>query len=63
MGCTVKTNTKDTIKGHLFDPKQVISVFSTKTVGNFRYLAVVTPWSRRDLDRLDRYRRQGYKTV
>ncbi len=34
----------------------------TCTVGNFRYLTVVTPWSRRDLDRLDRYWRQGYKT-
>ena len=53
---------KETIRGHLLDPKQVISVFSAKVVGNFRYLAVVTPWSRRDLDRLDRYWRQGFKT-
>ena len=46
---------KDTIKGHLLDPKQAITVSSVKVVGNFRYLAAVTPWSRRDLDRLDRY--------
>ena len=46
---------KDTIKGHLLDPIQAIVVFSSKAVGNFRYLAAVTPWSRRDLDRLDRY--------
>ena len=54
---------KDTIKGHLLDPKQAIAVFSAKAVGNFRYLAAVTPWSRRDLDRLERYWRQGYKTA
>ena len=54
---------KDTIKGHLLDPIQAIVVFSSKAVGNFRYLAAVTPWSRRDLDRLDRYWRQGYKTA
>ena len=35
--------TKDTIKVHLLDPKQTISVSSVKTVGNFRYLVVVTP--------------------
>ncbi len=55
--------TKDTIKGHLLDPKQTIAVFSVKSVRNFRYLPVVTPWSRRDLDRLDMYWRQRYKTA
>ena len=43
------------------DPKQVIEIFSTKAIGNFRYPAAVTPWSRRDLNRLDRYCRQGFK--
>jgi hypothetical protein len=53
---------KETIQGHPLGPKQAVEVFVTKAVGNFRYLATV-PWKWRDLDRLDRYWRQGYKTV
>ena len=52
---------KETIRGHQLDPKQVIEVFLAKSIGNFRYLAAVMPWSRRDLSRLDRYWRQGFK--
>jgi hypothetical protein len=37
-------------------------MFSAKTVGNFRYLATVTSWRHRELDRLDQYWRQGFKT-
>ncbi len=44
---------KETIRDHPLDPKQVIAVFSVKTVGNFRYLSPVRSWSRRYLDRLD----------
>ena len=47
--------TKETIRDHPLDPKQVIEIFSAKAIGSFRYLAVVTTWSRRDLNRLDRY--------
>ena len=54
--------TKETIQGHPLDPKQAIEVFTTKSVGNFRYLTTV-PWKRRDLERLDRLWRQGYKTT
>ena len=50
---------KKTIQGHLLGPRQSVEVFVTKSVGNFQ----PTSWSRRDLDRLDRYWRQGYKTV
>jgi hypothetical protein len=53
---------KETIQGHPLEPKQSVEIFAAKAVGNFRYLAT-TPWKRRDLDRLDRYWRQGYKTV
>ncbi len=38
-------------------------MFSAKTVGNFRYLTAVTPWRQKELERLDRYRRQGFKTA
>jgi hypothetical protein len=54
---------KESIQGHPLDPKQAMSMFSAKTVGNFRYLPVVTPWRQRELDRLDQYWRQGFKTV
>jgi hypothetical protein len=40
-----------------------MSMFSAKAVGNFRYLAAVTPWRQRELDRLDQYWRQGFKTA
>ena len=53
--------TKETIRDHPLDPKQAIEIFSSKAIGNFRYLAVVTSWSRRDLNRLDRYWCQGFK--
>ena len=53
---------KDAIQGHPLAPRQAVEIFASKTVGNFRYLATV-PWKRRDLNRLDRYWRQGYKTV
>ena len=52
---------KETIRGHPLDSKQTIEIFSTKGIGNFRYLEVVTTWSRRDLNRLDRYWCQGFK--
>ena len=52
---------KKTIQGHPLGPRQAVEVFAAKAVGNFRYLATA-PWRRRDLDRLDRYWRQGYKT-
>ncbi len=55
--------TKESIHGHPLDYKQVISTFSAKAVGNFRYLSAITPWRQRELDRLDRYWRQGFKTV
>jgi hypothetical protein len=53
---------KETIQDHPLGPKQEVQIFVAKVVGNFRYLATA-PWKRRDLDRLDRYWRQGYKTV
>jgi hypothetical protein len=48
---------KETIQGH-----PLVEVFTSKSVGNFRYLPTV-PWRKRDLDRLDRYWCQGYKTA
>jgi hypothetical protein len=56
------TRAKETIQGHPLGPKQAVEIFTAKAVGNFRYLATA-PWKRRDLDRLDRYWRQGYKTA
>ncbi len=53
---------KETIHDHPLGPRQAVEVFAAKTVGNFRYLATA-PWFKRDLDRLDRYCRQGYKTA
>ena len=53
---------KETIHGHPLGPRQAVEVFAVKAVGNFRYLATA-PWRKRDLDRLDRYWRQGYKTA
>jgi hypothetical protein len=53
---------KETIQGHPLGPRQAVEVFEAKAVGNFRYLATA-PWRKRDLDRLDRYWRQGYKTA
>ena len=46
---------KEVIQGHPLDPKQAMTMFSAKAVGNFRYLAAVTPCRQRELDRLDRY--------
>jgi hypothetical protein len=46
---------EESIQGHPLDPKQTMTMFSAKTVGNFRYLAEITPWKQRELDRLDRY--------
>ena len=54
---------KKVIQGHPLDPKQAMAMFSAKTVGNFRYLVAVTPWRQKELERLDRYWRQGFKTV
>jgi len=54
---------KVVIQGHPLDPKQALAMFSAKEVGNFRYLTAVTAWKRRELERLDRYWRQGFKTV
>jgi hypothetical protein len=54
---------KVAIQGHPLDPKQAQATYAAKAVGNFRYLAAVTPWKRRDLKRLDRYWRQGFKTA
>jgi hypothetical protein len=54
---------KESIQGHPLDPKQTMAMFSAKVVGNFRYLTVVTPWRQRELDRLDKYCRQGFKTA
>ncbi len=54
---------KESIQGHPLDQKQAMSMFSTKAVGNFRYLVAVTPWRQRELDRLDQYWRQGFKTA
>jgi hypothetical protein len=34
---------KESIQGHPLDPKQAMTMFSVKTVGNFRYLPAVTP--------------------
>jgi hypothetical protein len=53
---------KETIQGHPWGPKQEVEIFTTKAVGNFRYLTTA-PWKRRDLNRLDRYWRQGYNTT
>jgi hypothetical protein len=47
--------TKEAIQGHPLDHKQGMGTFSTKAVGNFRYLTAITPWRQRELDRLDRY--------
>ncbi len=46
---------KESIQGHPLDYKQAMATFLAKAVGNFRYLAVITPWRQRELDRLDRY--------
>ena len=54
---------KVTIQDHPLDPKQATAMFLAKAVGNFRYLATVTPWRQRELERLDRYWRQGFKTA
>jgi hypothetical protein len=54
---------KESIQGHPLDPKQEMTMFSAKAVGNFRYLSGITPWKRRELDRLDQYWRQGFKTA
>jgi hypothetical protein len=54
---------KEAIQGHPLDHKQEMATFSAKAVGNFRYLAAITPWRQRKLDRLDRYWRQGFKTA
>ena len=54
---------KDLVYERTLDVKETIRDHSSKVVGNFRYLATVTPWSRRDLHRLDRYWRQGFKTA
>ncbi len=54
---------KESIQGHPLDPKQSMAMFSAKAVGNFRYLATVTPLRQRELDRLDKYWRQGFKTA
>jgi hypothetical protein len=54
---------KEAIQGHPLDPKQAMATFSAKAVGNFRYLEAITPWRKRELDRLDRYWRQGFKTA
>ena len=54
---------KEAIQGHPLDPKQAMEMFSDKEVGNFRYLTSVTPWSQKELERLDRYWRQGFKTA
>ena len=35
---------KESIQGHPLDPKQAKAMSSAKAVGNFRYLAAVTPW-------------------
>ena len=51
---------KESIQGHLLDPKQAMAMFSA---GNFGYLAAVTPWRQKELDRLDKYWRQGFKTA
>jgi len=58
----ITLKSKEIIQGHPLDPKQAIEVFAAKAVGNFRYLATA-PWKRRDLERLDRLWRQGYKTA
>jgi hypothetical protein len=39
------------------------SPIAAKAIGNFRDLAVVTPWRRRELHRLYRYWRQGFTTA
>jgi hypothetical protein len=54
---------KESIQGHPLDPKQTMVMFSAKTVGNFRYLPAITPWKQRELDRIDQYWRQGFKTA
>ena len=46
---------KESIQGHPLDPKQAMAMFSAKAVRNFRYLAAVTPWRQRELNRLDQY--------
>jgi hypothetical protein len=46
---------KESIQGHPLDPKQAMTMFSAKAVGNFIYLSAITPWKQRELDRLDRY--------
>ena len=54
---------KESIQGHPLAYKQAMATFSAKAVGNFRYLTAITPWSQKELDRLDRYWRQGFKTA
>ena len=54
---------KESIQGHPLDYKQAMATFSAKAVGNFRYLTAITSWKQRELDRLDRYWRQGFKTA
>jgi hypothetical protein len=54
---------KESIQGHPLDPKQAMVMFSAKTVGIFRYLTAIMPWNQRELDRLDQYWRQGFKTA
>ena len=58
-----KLRAKEDIQDHPLDPKQVMTMFSAKAVGNFRYLTVVTTWRQKELERLDRYWRQGFKTT
>jgi hypothetical protein len=54
---------KEAIQGHPIDPKQAMTMFSDKVVGNFRYLVAVTPWRQKELESLDRYWRQGFETA
>jgi hypothetical protein len=44
MTTEIDLKEKETIQDHPLDPKQVIEVFTAKTVGNFRYL-VTEPWN------------------
>jgi hypothetical protein len=46
---------KESIQGHPLDFKQTMTTYSAEAVGYFRYLTAITPWKRRELDRLDRY--------
>jgi hypothetical protein len=40
-----------------------MTMFSAKEVGNFGYLVAITSWRQRELDRLDQYWCQGFKTT